>query len=265
MEVTVGATPLESQTLSWSFNVGLSWNRNRLVRKARSATDAGTVQVGGVGGFALATGSVFSRFVEGYPLYGYWTYPITGYADLNGDGVIQGGEVQVGDSASYVGAPFPNYTASFHHTVTLCSRVTVGATFSYENGLTQVNGLLAGAGNIQYTQAYNDPSISQATQAYLIAALVPGAGRAGSAMGFIQTVSELRFNALSVGYAVPASMTRSILRGRNLHVAVQGTNLGLWTNYRGKDPDVSMGMTELVRDFGVLPTPRAWQLSLRID
>lgn len=222
--------------------------------------DGGTIPVSAVG---QAAGSVFSRFVDGYPLYGYWAYPVAGYSDVDGDGVIERGEVQIGDSAVYLGAPYPNYTASIHNTVTLFSRVTVGATFSYQNGLTQVNGLLAKS--LPYSQVFNDTSSSQASQAYLFAALFPTNGRPGSAIGYVQTVSMLRFDALSVGWVLPAQLTRAMLRGRNLHVAIQGTNLGSWSNYRGKDPSVSGSMSELVRDFGVLPTPRAWQLSFRID
>lgn len=261
IETTFGATILESRATAWSVNLGLSRTRNRLARRTRSMVDdGGTIPVSAVG---QAAGSVFSRFVDGYPLYGYWAYPVAGYSDVDGDGVIERGEVQIGDSAVYLGAPYPNYTASIHNTVTLFSRVTVGATFSYQNGLTQVNGLLAKS--LPYSQVFNDTSSSQASQAYLFAALFPTNGRPGSAIGYVQTVSMLRFDALSVGWVLPAQLTRAMLRGRNLHVAIQGTNLGSWSNYRGKDPSVSGSMSELVRDFGVLPTPRAWQLSFRID
>ena len=55
------------------------------------------------------------------------------------------------------------------------------------------------------------------------------------------------------------------LRGRQLKVAVQGTNLGLWSNYRGVDPNVNQSMTEYTRDGGILPQPRVWQLTLGIN
>jgi hypothetical protein len=77
-----------------------------------------------------------------------------------------------------------------------------------------------------------------------------------------QTVSSLRFNSLSVQYRVPAAVTRR-LGAQQLAVLVQGQNLGLWSNYRGLDPDVNSFSTgNEVGDNGVLPQPRSWQLRL---
>ena len=43
--------------------------------------------------------------------------------------------------------------------------------------------------------------------------------------------------------------------------AVQGTNLGLFTNYRGKDPNVNAyGSGNGLADTGQLPQPRSWQV-----
>ncbi len=48
-----------------------------------------------------------------------------------------------------------------------------------------------------------------------------------------------------------------------LTLAVQGANLGLWTSYRGKDPDVNVNPTgNQVTDGGQLPVPRTWQVRL---
>jgi hypothetical protein len=44
-------------------------------------------------------------------------------------------------------------------------------------------------------------------------------------------------------------------------VALQGTNLGLHTNYRGKDPNVNAYASgNGLLDTGQLPEPRMWQL-----
>jgi hypothetical protein len=80
----------------------------------------------------------------------------------------------------------------------------------------------------------------------------------------MQTVNTLRFNSLSVAYNASPSLARR-LGARSLSLAVQGTNLGLFTNYRGKDPNVNAFTTgNAVQDTGVLPIPRTWQLSLRV-
>ena len=52
-------------------------------------------------------------------------------------------------------------------------------------------------------------------------------------------------------YTVPAAVARR-LGAQTLSVAVQGTNLGLWTNYRGLDPSVNARATgNSVTDTGV--------------
>ena len=54
-------------------------------------------------------------------------------------------------------------------------------------------------------------------------------------------------------------------RARSLSIALQGSNLGLWSDYRGLDPNVngragSSGGTAV--DMGVLPTPREWSVRI---
>jgi hypothetical protein len=55
------------------------------------------------------------------------------------------------------------------------------------------------------------------------------------------------------------------LRVPNLSVALQGENLALHSNYRGKDPNVSAIATgNFTADTGQLPMPRVWSLNVRI-
>jgi hypothetical protein len=207
-------------------------------------------------GTGLTGTTVRIRYEEGYPMNGWWVRPVIGYADLDGDGIITRNEVQLGDSTVFVGAPYPKYTMSFNNRITLFRSVTIGATFRYEHGVTQA---MASPGT-NLTRAANDPSTPLITQAYMVAAL-----QAGSPIGYIQTVSIFRFNALSVGYNVPTGVTRALLPGRSVRVAVQGTNLGMKTNYRGKDPSVNSSMSDMLMDTGQLPLPRVWQFTLGIN
>ena len=76
----------------------------------------------------------------------------------------------------------------------------------------------------------------------------------------MQTVNVLRFNSLSVAYNVPTHIAQRA-GARSLTVALQGTNLGLHTNYLGKDPGVNGAATGgRVVDNGVIPQPRTWQV-----
>jgi hypothetical protein len=74
----------------------------------------------------------------------------------------------------------------------------------------------------------------------------------------------LRFQSLSVNYAIPLSFVRRI-GARSATVALQGNNLGLYTNYRGKDPNVNAYATgNQTADTGQLPEPRTWELRVTL-
>ncbi len=264
-DITVRGNVWERKAVQWSANAVLSRTRNVLLKYALADADA----AGGGGSWGRVAGAVggttTSRFAEGYPLYGIWVFPIMGWADSDENGVITGGEVEIGDSMIYAGAPSPNFQTSLHQTLTVLGRFSISATFDYQNGFTQllVQQGLSGEG---LGRAWNDPSTPLKTQAYLSAALNPGPGRQGSAIAYVQTVSTLRFNALSIGYTLPPELTRKVVRNRAVRLSLQGTNLALWSNYRGMDPNInSQMMMELSRDYGSLPAPRVWQLSLGIN
>ncbi|HEU4642617.1 MAG TPA: TonB-dependent receptor [Gemmatimonadaceae bacterium] len=239
-EVTLGVEPLRSSLLSWRVNVNFSTDANELVRLAPNL-DPITFGDG-------------TRIVPGYPLFGRWAKPVVGWSDGNHDGIIDTSEVILGDSLAYLGQPLPKYHASLATTVGLFDgRVTVNATFDYQNGMTQFN---QGAHDA-FLHAANDPNASLAEQA-AVAALDK------TPYGLIQTVDALRFNDLSVSVAMPAGVARAF-RARSMSVALQGSNLGLHTNYHGIDPNVNaFSSGETVLDAGQLPQPRTWSLSVRL-
>jgi TonB-dependent SusC/RagA subfamily outer membrane receptor len=249
-ELSIGLEPLRTALVTWRVQAIASTNRNLLVRLAPGVQP---IYIGGA--------SVISRIVPGYPLFGSWARPILGYADANHDGIIDSSEVRVGDSTVYVGQPLPKYHLSFATTVALFNRrVSIDATFDYQNGMTQFNQnyQLNGA----FALAANDPNASLGEQA---AVAVLNLTRGGTAYGLVQTVSVLRFNSLAVSYVVPLSVAR-LFRARAMSVALMGSNLGLFSNYRGKDPNVSAwGPGDgAATDIGELPQPRTWSLGVRL-
>jgi len=101
------------------------------------------------------------------------------------------------------------------------------------------------------SQGLNDPHASFGAQA---AAVAP------TAYGEIETVSVLRLTGLTVSFRVPSAVARG-MGAEALAVTLQGANVALWTNYRGKDPNVNAFSTgNAVADAGLLPIPRTWQL-----
>jgi TonB-dependent SusC/RagA subfamily outer membrane receptor len=253
VEATASALLIDSRVMQWSVNGNISHNDNIFV----SSNFGGKPILGNTLG-----GGIQVRSVPGFPLNGLWARPILGFADGNSDGIIEPDEVRLGDSLAYVGASLPNYELTFNTTLSFFNnRLSISTSADYQNGLTQTNGSAAVCDQITCGSKtiLNDPSITLATEAALAAAK---AGLTG--IGLMQTVNTLRWNSLSVNYLVPPNISR-IFRAPSLSLALQGSNLGLRTNYRGKDPNVNaFSSGNATEDTGQLPQPRLWRLSVRI-
>jgi outer membrane receptor for ferrienterochelin and colicin len=195
------------------------------------------------------------RVVEGYPLLGRWAKPIVHFADANNDGIIARSEVQLGDEEVFLGPQEPNYEADLATDFVFArGLVTVSAGFQYTDGQLQVNDAVSQA---PFTvRALNDPSAPLAEQA---AAVV----RDETPYGLSQLVSTFRFNSLAIGIQAPERIA-GMFGARSMSFTIQGTNLGLRTNYRGKDPAVNAYATgNVISDTGQLPLPRTWSFGLR--
>jgi len=241
LALTLGTHLVRTALLDWTTDVGVGRNHNLVL------------SVGP--GIPPNLGNNAQRLVAGYPLFGFWARPILGYADRNHDGVIEPGEVLVGDSAVFMGSAEPNYEAALHSSVALFGRaLTLGVSFQYQNGVTQLN-LVTVTGQ-SVSQALNDPHTSFGAQA---AAVAP------TDYGQIETVSVLRLTGLTVSYRVPTSVAHGI-GAEAVAVTLQGANVGVWTKYRGKDPNVNAFATgNAIADTGQLPIPRTWQLRMSVS
>jgi hypothetical protein len=243
---------LESRAVGWTVSGNLSANTNRVVR-----LNPGQPAIGG--------GT--SRIVAGYPLWGTWALPIKTFADENHDNIIEPYEIRYGDSAVFVGQAEPKYQETLTTDVrVLNGRLGIHATFASQQGMTQIN---AGALNSgAFVLLPNAPGATLATQAGVVAA-----SGGASKLAVMQTVNTFRFTDLSVNYELPTAITRQ-LRVPRATLALQGSNLGLHTNYHGKDPGVNvfattsgngtLGNGDLTFDAGQVPQPRLWRLVLSL-
>jgi TonB-linked SusC/RagA family outer membrane protein len=231
-ELTLGTRLVRTDLVTWGAQLSVSHNQNIVV-----SLGAGVQPFGGD----------VARVVAGYPLFGRWGKPVLAYGDLNGDGVLEPNEVLFGDTSVYLGSPEPNYTAALNTTFSfLRGALTVNAGFTYVNGAVE-QGPWTDERVRMVSRASNDPTTPLGEQA---AALSSGTSDFLST----QVVNTLRFNSLSIAYNVSGRLAQRV-GARALTVALQGTNLGLHSNYRGLDPDVGYGF-----DAGVLPQPRIWQV-----
>ena len=258
-ELTATVQVFQSRALGWTVGGNFSNDKNVVVRLNPGVS---TIDEGNG-----------TRIAAGYPLSGRWAQPIVAFADVNHDGIIEPNEIALGDSAVYVGQETPKYQMNLNTGVTLLNgRLSVTATFAYQNGLTQFNDAYATSGVIALIP--NAPGTSPATQAAITAAhgqyFYSNANTEYSNIGLIQTVNTFRFNDLSINYAVNPAIS-AWFRVPRMTIAIQGSNLGLHTNYHGIDPDVNAFSTAVTNngyasdqtvDFGQIPQPRTWWLKI---
>jgi hypothetical protein len=250
-EFSINALLLETREISWSLTASLTKTSNTLLtlNDTQPYIDLGNG----------------TRLAPGYPMDSRWSRPILGYSDPVPGGRLTAANVVVADSAVYMGAETPNFELPVSTSLTLNGRWSLNATFQYQNGMTQ-----DAAGNqTLLTNLYLNPNATLNQQAAALAAscFPPGASIASgncTDYGMIQRVNTLRFTSLSIGYNVPKAWSQRF-RVPSMTVALQGSNLGLWTNYRGKDPDVNaITVGDAAIDNGQLPQPRTWSLQIML-
>jgi hypothetical protein len=245
-EWSITAQPIVNDLVSWDLSLGMSRNSNKLVTLGPDAPPIGNNQ---------------ERYVPGYPLSGRWEYPILGYHDTNGDGILEANEVQIGDSMVFVGQTVPSRQSTLSSTIGLWhSRFRVTTTFDFEGGLGQVAQGLWTRCLGQKCQAAVDPTTSLADQAAVIAAGAPKL----SEYGFVQPVSWTRFSELAIAYDLSPSLARRV-HASSATISLLGRNLALWSKYMGADPGVnSAPIREVTRDDGTIPPSRDWYLRITV-
>ncbi|HKW46955.1 MAG TPA: SusC/RagA family TonB-linked outer membrane protein [Gemmatimonadaceae bacterium] len=218
------------------------------------------------------------RHQDGYPLGGYWQVPILSYADKNGDGIISrincpanngtanpqkaGGpacEVQLGDTAVYLGSPFPSSEVSITPTLTVYKIATVRALFDHRGGqkLLNLNGHFrcVSFGICPEANTKNAPLGDQA--AYI-------AGLMGTDAGYIQDASFTKLREVSVAFGVPQRLvSRYGFSGATLTFA--GRNLHTWTKYKGLDPEINENGGANFSTDEFLSQPHVRYYTVRLD
>jgi TonB-linked SusC/RagA family outer membrane protein len=251
IEGTLTARLVESDPVRASILLGVSARRNKLV------TLGPNVEPYAVGS---GTWDVNSSVVRAsYPLFGRWAVPITGYKDINGDGIVAPTEIKYGDSLVFMGPQEPKLDLTIGPSLGFWNdRVTLTAQLAYRHGLTQLNEGRVRA--INSNPALFDPTTPLPTQACYVAAATRS-----NKYCFYETVNYLRWNSLSLSYVVPERFARSI-RANSVTLSLLGQDLGVWTNYHGIDPGLNTAdpSGNLNTNANPVPLPRSWTVRARV-
>jgi TonB-linked SusC/RagA family outer membrane protein len=221
-EALVTVIPLRNAVAEWTITANGSINRNQVVS---------------LGAFAQPNYGQYGApgLVAGYPAYSFFDYPILGYKDVNGDGIIEPNEVTVGSTKRFIGPAYPPYQVTLAtHVGFLHGLLQIGAQFDYRGGFQLPNLSLSNQCYYNACPWDLDRHTPLAQQAAAVANNLTNYTYAG----FYSDAEFIRFRELSVTYDATRSLGRFV-GARSLSVTLAARNLALWTRYTGADPETN--------------------------
>jgi TonB-linked SusC/RagA family outer membrane protein len=241
---------IDAPSLKWDLSINGSTNHNRLERIGANVTFIGA--------------ALTQRNRVGYPMFGIWDRPILGFKDANGNGIIEVNEVQVGDTAVFLGASVPSKQFTFASTLSLPYGIRVSTQFDYRGGFSQLDTEESGrCASLLNCRDVNDPSTPLDRQAAAVAATNASLGR--TSFGYIGDASFIRWRELSLALDLPARLAQAV-GSRRASLLVAGRNLKLFTRYRGLDPEKNstLNFSEGFNDNASAPPARSWIVRLNL-
>jgi TonB-linked SusC/RagA family outer membrane protein len=244
-EGQISGTVLKTDPVAFDVLVGGSYNDNLLVKL-------------GEGIAPITFNSARQQHRGGYPAGGWWQRPYT-FSDANNDNMIARAEVQLGDTAVYMGNPLPKTELQFQPALTLFRNIRVTALLSRRAGYKTLNNTdRFRCAFAQNCRAINDPTSPTADQAAAIAALLT------TDAGYIQDASFTRLREVSVTFGAPKRWA-GMAKAENVSLTLAGRNLATWTNYKGLDPEITSTPNQNFSTSDFLTLPPVRYLTARLN
>ena len=237
---------------------GLTWN----VQLLGSYNDNELASLGGEPQIFFGRLGATQTFAEGHPAGAYWQQPILGFADANGDGIIEESEVQIGEDAGFVGKVFPDTELAFSTTVTVGDWLSLFGMLDFKGGhhLLNTTEWSRCEGTQSVCAARHDADAALADQAAAVAYI-----KEGTLAGYIEPADYWKLREVSATLHVPQRFA-SYIAGRDLSLTLAGRNLFTWTDFSGLDPEVNgFGQSNFgsEEDF-TIPPYRIWTARINI-
>ncbi|SEN31211.1 TonB-linked outer membrane protein, SusC/RagA family [bacterium A37T11] len=258
-EFGIDATIVKSNLFSWNTNFNISRNINKVEKLIVPITYYSRDWI---------------RLEEGYPVNSFWVYnqlyvdPQTGnavYEDVNSDGKI------TADDRKIIGTALPDYFGGFTNKLSY-KGVDLSFLFTYQigNKMLNLNRFLSMHGG---TRA--DRSLYKEDENYWKKpgdiTDIPRFTSQGNnwtletVNRFIEDASFLRLKNLTVGYGLSKDLAKKF-KVQDLRIYITGTNLWLYSKYKGPDPESNTDAEQMVQgiDFGTPPQPKTFQLGINV-
>ncbi|MDH5233535.1 MAG: SusC/RagA family TonB-linked outer membrane protein [Gemmatimonadota bacterium] len=257
LEVTLSATPVSTQAVTWDVRGGMSTLKNKLV------------DLGGVNPFGT-----LNRFTPGFQLGSWVSKAIRNIDETTG-------VVTVADTFEVVGNQFPTLEATLSSTVTLWNQLRLTAQFDTKrNFLVQNNTAFFRETQLVRSNARLDTTVlsrrerlrryGNPTSGQPAFVQENGSGTTVNETrdAFLQPGDFVRFREVGLSWDIPDRWTAMLgpVQTATLGLAVQ--NVWLWKNkaFTGEDPEVisNAGAQFSRSDFLTMPNPRTTVLRLNL-
>jgi TonB-linked SusC/RagA family outer membrane protein len=254
VEGLLSATVIDRPSFGMDFSLTASVNHNKLVKMGKD--EAGNPIPAVIG--------TTTRAQPGFPLFGFWARPITGWDDKDDNGILTYNadptlnEVFIGADSIYRGYSNPPYAATILPAIDLLNRtLRISTMFEYKGGHRYYNNTeRIRCASRQNCNGLMNPEASFEEQAMAVAHLVHPSTTLD---GFFQPGSFVRWRELGAMYTLPGNFSARYLRAQRASVTFAARNLHLWTKYRGLDPEIDFQAGESTNgapsEFQTMGTP----------
>jgi TonB dependent receptor len=249
VEVAINTRLIDTRSVAWDLALSGSVYDNELIELGEGVEPI-------IFGFGL------QRHAEGYPLGGYWARPILGFEDANANGIIEAGEVTVGEEAEFRGRALPNKEASLNSAVTLFNgRIRVGTQFDYRGGHYLDNAIES----FRCTPVLNCRGLVDRTAPLEEQARASAVLNEATEWGYYEPAWFIKLRELSLTLFAPDDWARRF-RASRLSLTLAGRNLWTITDYSGVDPEVNAFAQDnfATSDFESQPQVQYWTARLNI-
>ena len=251
IEVSLNASPIQSKNWNWDVSFNMTWQKMKV--KNLSLVEGGAAT--NISAGASIDGQNVQVLSEGYEPYMFYVYkqlydaetgkPIEGaYADLNGDG-----EINSGDLYRYK-SPTPDFIFGFSTSLNY-KKWTLSTSLRANVGNYVYNGMAMNTGAWE-TMSYNAFQLNNVHSSYLETGFQR---RQHLSDYYVENGSFLKMDNLSLSYNFGR-----VCRWLSLNASVMLHNAFCITKYSGVDPEVPSGM-----DSSFYPRPRTYSLSLGLE
>jgi TonB-linked SusC/RagA family outer membrane protein len=285
---------------NFSWEVGGQWGKN--TNKVTELRGAEFVYYGGTTGFgfdpvAMPGYAVGSWFDYDLARCRYGEDNVVGGIDINAACQAAGAKngalyidedgFPIGDDKQrIVGNPLPKWTAGISTSLTLNKKWRFSALVDIRHGNKIWNGTRGALYNFgvhKDTEIRDDPTQVFGKTFYPGEVTGPGAGKAvtidqswfqglgssftGYGAQFLEDAGFVKLREVSVAYTLDQPWVGRVLGARSLDVRLSGRNLGLWTKYKGIDPEGNLTGTDASRglDWFGNPLTKSYSLTFSLN